>query len=682
MRTLDDSDIDEVIEQPAQSQKPKGGMRTLGDDEIEDIQDPSDFEAQAKAVIDEDIMPVAETALDFSKGFAQGSTFGAADEVGGGLAAILEKGLSYIPGTAANNTKNVDEQLKSQGFQVPEESFADSYAGYQQASEDSFDAANERSPVMNTVGNIGGSIASGIVTGNALGVFGGAATKAKPILDIAKNEGKLKAGLELLKRGGTAYAKASPLMLAEGIVGSDDQLVGKDANPMEVVKDAASNMAFGVPAILGMQGISDVVAPGAKNVANKAMKAADGFIDESPFLRKAKKAFEFGEQGINPTSEKNKEMLLGKQNDKTQSLLKDIKSADKKLGQEVGKSLEVAEKAGQVINIDEPVNKALNALQYSYENLQDMNTVSRGKQIFSRISNKMGSDVTPLEAKDLLDDVDAFIGKFKASNNRTTPENQVLETLLETRKQLSESMKSQIDGYRNAAKRFEDFRSLVPETILAGEKPADVKNVFMGNLRNSDEKLFDKLNTLNIESSGQGSGVENVIKAKKNTIDGMRQFELNEKSRNDALLAAGEQANLNPMKMSSAQFGKTIQENSDEAQMLRDMQTVKSPSVTGGNIVQQTFQMGKGSALTGANAAGRIKKPLVDLSKRVYNMPAEKLSQYATTLQNVPGLKMYGKALQDGLANGDQAKKNAALFSIMQNPNARLYFDNNEDEEN
>ncbi len=48
-------------------------------------------------------------------------------------------------------------------------------------------------------------------------------------------------------------------------------------------------------------------------------------------------------------------------------------------------------------------------------------------------------------------------------------------------------------------------------------------------------------------------------------------------------------------------------------------------------------------------------------------------------MKTAPGLKILGEALEQGLANGDQAKKNAAIFSILQHPEASLYFQN-EDE--
>lgn len=613
-----------------------------------------------------------QTIMDFATGAAKGATLGAADELGGIISTGLEKAASIIPGTEAYKAAQIDEQLKAQGFQIPEESLMETYRGYQQASEQAQKQAAERSPIASTIGELGGNIATGIAAGGALGIGKAAADaqKARPLLDIASKEGKLRAGLELLKRGGTTAAQAAPVMALESVAGSENQLVGPDAQPMEVGKDVLDNLLFGGTAILGMQGVTDVAAPAVKKGIANVTEKIDDAAQDNPFYRKVKRAFELGEEGVNPTAERQKQQLLMKQTEQTKGLLNDIMSADKKLGREVGASLEKATQAGQVINIDAPIGNAIKALDYSYQNLQDMQNVSRGREIFNKIADKLGGDVSPSEAKALLDDMDAFIGKFQASNNRTTAENNILETLVQSRRALSNTMKDQIEGYRTAAQRFENFRTLVPETILSADRPVDVTNVFMGNLRNVDQKLFDKLNLLATESTAEGSSAEKIIKAMGNLKKGMQQFEVEDAAR-------GMQS---PLKETSEQFSKKIQSYADEAQMLRDMQTVKSPSVSGSNLIGAAAQLGKGGVLAGANVAGRVSKPVANLSKKVYNMPAEKLSQYAQVMENTPGLQMYGKALRQGLENGDTAKKNAALFSIMQNPSARIIFNENEEE--
>src|SRR5690606_30454395 len=108
---------------------------------------------------------VAETAHDGALGATQGMLLNAADELGGATSALLDKGIEsiaeLIPGTDANKLKELEEQ----GFQMPEESLADTYRMYQQNAEDEFKAAEERSPWAYGAGQLAGGIGTGIAAG-------------------------------------------------------------------------------------------------------------------------------------------------------------------------------------------------------------------------------------------------------------------------------------------------------------------------------------------------------------------------------------------------------------------------------------------------------------------------------------------------------------------------------------
>ena len=136
------------------------------DDDIINVRDPDQDDdiirvSEPPSIFSESIAPSLQTAQDFSIGAAKGLTAGAMDELGGGLSAALESGLSYIPGTSAYETRQIDEQLKEQGFEIPEESFLQKYRTYQQASEQAQKEAEERSPYASLAGQIAGGITGG-----------------------------------------------------------------------------------------------------------------------------------------------------------------------------------------------------------------------------------------------------------------------------------------------------------------------------------------------------------------------------------------------------------------------------------------------------------------------------------------------------------------------------------------
>lgn len=623
--------------------------------------------------------PTLETAQDAATGATEGMFMGAADEIGGGLAALLEKGASYIPGTAANNTKNVDEQLQAQGFEVPQESMIDKFRGYQQGSEAAFNEAGDRSPIANIAGNIGGSIASGTALGGALGL-GGQAAKGKSAYDVYKSEGAMKAGVDLLTKGAKTYAKAAPAMAVEGALNSEGALLGgTDEQQGQVGKDVLSNLAFGVPAILGLEGATELVAPAAKAGVKAVSKYADDVVESSPFLRKMGKAMDYGEQGINPISEKNltsfdlgKEGLIRQETSKAQSIVDDIKKADKKLGENIGRVFDEADKSGIKMTLDNELQGALEAMDFSYQNLADMAENPRGRQVFQQISQLSKSDVTPTEAKALLNDVNSFIGKFAADKNPSdVVKYKTLPMLEKFASQLSNRLKSEVPGYQQAAERFTQFRQLVPETLIAGDLPQDAAGVWMGNLKNSDKNLLEASRKLIRGGSGEGTAYKSTKEAFENTITGMKQFEANDLARGNEQLMA----------KTGDQYKGFIQDASDDVMLRNDMMTVKNPIPTSGNLLGQAAQLGRGGIHMGAYAAGKVKKPIADISRRAYNMPAEKLNTIADDLVNKHGMTTLGNALKEGIANGDAAKKNAALFSIMQNPTARILFEQDDEEQ-
>lgn len=617
----------------------------------------------------------AKTVQDFGIGAAQGATLGAADEIGGGLAALLEKGAGKLGfGPAA-----VDEQLEAQGFEVPGTSLEDTYRDYQKGSEQAFKAAGDRSPVANTLGNLGGSVASGTALGGALGI-GSKAKNAQSAWDIYKSQGKLNAAADLLKKGATTYAKAAPAIAAESALVSEGNLSNEQGRE-KLGKDVLSGLGTGLPVVLGMEGLTEVAAPAAKAGLNAIDDKFSKFVQDTPFLRKYGIGIKHGEMGTKPTTEGGLKNLENLEKIRTQGMLDNVYQANDKLGAEVGQSISDATSRGVQVNTAAPIQKSIQELQFTPQKLQTISDEvgSRGNNILGKINSFLNKTASPSETHELINDIDAFIGKFDATRMKTQSDDDILDILHSVRKNMSEQLKTDVPEYRQAAQRFAEYRQYVPETILSKSTPSDISGVFMGNLKNAEGKLYKGLEELQSGATAQGSGGKPGRNAYDNLLKGMREFEFKEKLRNEDLIKQGKAPNSNPLAQSSDEFEKTMSGFSDEANFLKDVQTVKSPFVTGQNLISQVGQMGHSGALSTSLLVGRAKKPIQEISRKAYNMAPQKLGELATKMKASPGLKILGQALEDGLANGDQAKKNAAIFSILQNPEARLYLDN-EDE--
>jgi hypothetical protein len=125
-----------------------------------------------------------------------------------------------------------------------------------------------------------------------------------------------------------------------------------------------------------------------------------------------------------------------------------------------------------------------------------------------------------------------------------------------------------------------------------------------------------------------------------------------------------------------------IRDFSDDASVRRSTRTSQE-SQAGGEIALKNAigigNTGRGALLTGSYLAGRaVSAPMTqrvtDLSRRIYRAPAQSLSNLASKLESTDGFGAVGRALREGLENGDSAKRNAALFTIMQNPNSRAFI--------
>lgn len=632
---------------------------------------------QSNQAAEDIISPAIETGLDLSSGVAKGLSMGALDELGGLVGAGVETGLGKLGiGPAA-----VDEQLAAQGFQVPEESFLDKYRGYQQASEQAQNEAAERSPVAETIGQIGGGVAGGMALGGLLGV-GKAAQGAKTISEIAKDQGKAKAALELLKRGGTSYAKAAPALAAESALTSKEQLLGPESNPEALGADVAGGLAFGLPAIIGLEGASQAVMPSISGKVSKAQqKVAEAFAsEEHPRLRQMAKAFnEYGQElGIHPRSHAHDiagQKFSQRDSKASSSLLNMFNEADSKLGQEVGDSIQKATARGAVIDISPDIQAAAQRVSDLAAEIPDLGSTRKSAMAFEKILGGQ-PNLSPTEVKNLIDDLDAAIGTFKAATNKDAAAVGTLNEILKYRKSISDTFKKSVPEYAEAAERFESLRNVL-EQIVNGDRPSDVTQTFYGNLRNEDQKVYDKVLDMiqNVQKSGQAAQSQRT--AFTNVMDALQDFEQKESSR---LAADPTKHQVLP---STDQIRKFLLNASDDSVLRGSVRsTTESRS-----IVPDMREAIIGKAPTsGAYLAGKAvkrakeiaQKPLITktaaMTKAIYKAPAQSVANLASKLETSGQFQAVGKALRESLENGDTAKKNAALFTIMQNPNARAFI--------
>jgi len=714
---LDLSGVDEIL---AEDQNNTLDLDLSGTDELLAEPSSSDLFSRFSA-------PSLETAKDFSIGAAKGLTAGSMDEIGGGISAALESVLGYIPGTSAYQTREVDEKLKAQGFNVPEEDIWDKYRGYQQASEQAQKESEERSPYANLAGQFAGGMTGGALLGPALGLGTGAA-KVKSISDIARDSGKAKAALELLTRGATSYAKATPLMAAEAAFTSENQLFGKDANRSGLASDVGSNLMFGLPAMLGIQATSEFAGPAIKSVGKKIgapIESAQQKVmtalqsEDNPRLRQMYKSYkEYGKElGIHPrssaqeiksankiTPEEARDILDGrlglgpkidpadvqiKGNDVAYSLKdgiaadklqKGFDSVDDVLGKKVGESIN---NSTAQINIDPIIKNASDQIDRLANEIPAIAESRKSMAIKQNILSGK-SDVSARELKHLIDDVDYSIGVFKRATDLRPGEPEVLEKLYKIRAELSSSLKKNVPEYRNSSEQFESWRQVIEQLIAGGNDPSKAQ-IFYGGLKKGDQKVQEAILKLiknastDTGSSGSSEGREAFTKF----MNKLAEFE--------ALDVERARRGLQKVAPDTNQIRKFILSASDDANLRQSVRTTSESRSVVPNLKEAII--GK-VPTTGAYIAGRTvkkiqgfaQKPIVkgtnDLARRIYNAPAQSLTNIASKLEKTGRFQSLAKALKESVESGNAYKKNAALFTIMQTPNARILIDDNDLENN
>jgi hypothetical protein len=672
---LEDEDI-EVSAPPTLPEKLASGIEKSTQASIEPVvQTAEDYGA-----------PAVQTAVDTARGVGAGLTLGSIDEIGGALSAGVE--------SLYNKFNPTDAKLREQGFNIEQPDMAELYRKNQQDIQKELESSEERSPVLYTAGQIGGGIASGSMLGAAAGL-GKVAPGTKNLLQVLKDEGKARAAIELLKRGGTTYVKAAPAIAAESALSSRQGGLINEEERGKLAEDVVGGLAFGLPAVLGLQAVSDAGIPALQKGKDAFKSKVKETVEDSPLLRQMRASYNYGIEGINPRSTKvqlatdlGKTNIAEIDNTRVKALMDELYKADEQIAKAVGQSLESATAAGKTVDLSGDVSQSIGQLMNIAAKYPELADNAKANQIFSKIAQNRGQ-VTPIEAHDLVDYVDSYINKFKSATNKTPLEQSILSNLISTRKSLSSTLKGAVPEYQRAAERMASFRKLGPETIIAGNRPVDVTDTYFGDLRNQDQQMFDSLKKLLQGTTKTGTGTAETRTAFVNTIKGLKEFEAQEAAR----LAAG-QIPQSSLARPVSEIEKQIIKYSDDAVARGSMDAI-SPQTGIKRIGVEAItgagaETGRSIALAASNKAGlltksardkAIKNPVAKLGRGIYNAPNELVSTIATKLEATPGLEKYGKTLAEAIRTGNNNKKNQALFTIMQNPSARLLVGEGTEEE-
>lgn len=584
---------------------------------------------------------------DFGMGAEQGATLGLADEAGGGLQALLNKlqgtGHNVLPSVFSKSPTQQNAELEAQGF-TGDIGPTDSSQMYRQAADEEaarFDQAGERSPWLYGSGQLAGGIGLGIATGGASsaaasGVRSGIGMGEQVALKEAlKQGGKAALAKELGKRALTGAITAAPSGAVIGAGMSKGKLI--DSTPedkMQLAKDTGIGAAEG--SALG--GLFGLVGHGAKEQARS----------DSPLYNQLKASYKEGTEGRKFTGKAAMSERLAEQQGASSDVTDQLFNARKQLGENIEDVLSSAGQSGiKVTPSENLLNNSKDLSSVLFENPRLLGT-DKSKKYLELLNKLDQGELDPAAANQVRREIkETLLG---------VDDPEIKNVLTRFSQSLDGDIAEAVPGFKDANKQFHDFNRASLETITNKGIPQEFNQTYLSNVNKPKEKVFQASQKILKEMNVPGTGAEQSTQTFNSFIANLKKLDQEQ----PGLL---KKLNINP-----AELENKMQKQADLG-AIRQSITGYEPQSGLKSQVLGTFTA-RGSLMANANRAGRV----VGLGKSLYKATDDQLRAMTPELSNIPGMKHIAGSLEDALTKNDMQKKNAVLFSIMQNPAAREFI--------
>lgn len=563
-------------------------------------------------------------------GLAQGSTFNFSDEMGGAKDAIL------------GGPKDLYSRYRTsqQGRQAENKRLSEEY------------------PLPYMGGELAGGLATAALvpelgTERLVSMAGKLSPRAAAFLSARAPAGAL---TKIAGKGVQGAIQGAPLGAAYGFGGSENTI----EQPVELAKDTISSAKTGSLAGLGLSA--------AAQTGKAAIKKVGDLASDSKFLTQMGKAFKYGEEGKNLGSNKLQDQLSTLPSEYSQDMVTKIMSVDEDLGKAVGAAITNAQNSGVKINIDPELQasgqKIFKTIFQDNPTLADILDPKSAK-LLQTISQKGMGDLTPVEAKAFRDELYSLSDKLTGYNSDQA--NFAKSQARGLASKLNQTLKEQIPEYQQASAQFEEFRRLVPETIISKGTPSQYEKTFIGDLKNPELKLYESSEDMLKHSQLPGTGVE----AQRATMATL--------GRNMAKLEQNNPEAVRKLGGNAADVMSGLKNKSDELAMIRQSMGVEPHGALGKHATGQLFGFGSSVSAKGmsvANKLGIVSKGIkqsapVKLAGSVFGAADDALRGVANRLKGSPATSTMGQALETALNNKNEVAKNAVLFKLMQEPDFR-----------
>lgn len=564
----------------------------------------------------------ANSKVDLLRSMVHGATGGFDDEAQGAIQALGEKGLE--------STGLKDDSGRS---------LHDMYREYQQAAaKDYKENVHDKNGAASTMGEIAGSIAPVVLSGG----LGGPAAETSAIQKIIQG---MKTGA---KYGAVAGAGNSENNL--------DTVEGAEG----LAKDTAEDSALGA----GLGGAVEGGISAIKTGTNAAIAAAK----DNSITRQIGKSFAEGTEGRGFGGDANRDRILKGTQDTASDLTQQLfgstapdtqeftQGALGKINDQYGKVLADAKDPIKLDSEDlKPISDVQNAISSGEVKLPK----SQQDDLSLGLAKLMGGEMSPAEAK-------AFQVQLRSLGS--TVEGPMRSPFYDAASSIDGSLKEQVPGYEEVNNSFSQART-IPESVIS-KAPGQENQTYLSDLSKPKQSTYNGFKS--VIQGGQTSG---------STGRPAKEALLNLKSTLD---------NVDPatLKTMGIDPDKIISQIQNQGDLDAIMQAVQGHNTHAG-LLTQAFGTAKGGAYRLANtvgrvagAAGNIAGKMVDTSHALVTASPEELSGVASKLSANPSTAHLGSGLSIALSSQNENMKNAALFSILQNPTARKTAFGDNDTEN
>lgn len=562
---------------------------------------------------------------------AEKTSMQAPEESDGALRTFKDTGLGALQGVTLGGADELQAILRAAVEADPSK-----YREYQQEAEQMYNQAQERSPWAYGAGEIGAGIGAGLLTGGA----GLTATAG----------GLAKAGAkEIAKAGLKAGAKGAGIGAVAGALGSKGNLSSEETAG-QLGKDIAMGGALGGTLGTAMETIAPVVG-----------RKVGEFVEETPFLRQAKLAFNRSTEGKKTSAGERIQDVLGKEKGMI-------------AGEGANELLNVEQKLGR--NISDVLAKSPNKVQYNASDKAVFNEIAE-KLDDSAFRNRVtGEDMdtdgffkllekadSPLEANDLRK-------RLKKLANSFDPKSDEFNKYMTASENIKKRLTLDVPGFKEANKLFNEFRVAGPETILHKGTPTEFRpKVWFGDVKDKKNKLYNDVKTMYDEMNRGSEGSYTAKNTFNRMMENLKGFQ---ETNADDLARLG--IVLDPQRMRAEGLKRGDISSLSRKAAVMDPHS-GSPGI-GRLAVSNESTTGRGLAFGGVSVAGSaVSSAPVKIARKLYNVGEDKLMEMGQKLLGDNRLKNQGQALMDAINSKNQARKNAILFSLAQRPEAREVMD-------